>query len=679
MLKKHKLEELKLIAYEKGGFCLSTEYVNNHTKMKWKCTNDHIWQAVPHHIKNGSWCPQCYGNKRKTIEEMHELAERMNGKCLSDKYKGINQKLKWECNVCGYSWHSIPKSVIKGHWCPNCAGRPAYSIEQMKKIAAEKSGSCISKKYINNHSKLVWECSKKHIFKMSPNAVKSGQWCPKCRRIQSANKRRATIEEMYQIALERNGKCLSTTYIKSNRKLLWECADGHQWEATPNSVKLGSWCPICSPFLNERKARAVLEALYGFEFRSTRDITWLTSPDGFNLELDGYNDLNKIAFEYQGVHHFENDSYFEKSKYDELKRKLCREHNVKLVEISGLERIKNEKEIIRHVYKQVLEQHIPSPAKISDIKVNFKIVYSPNYLEDLKNYAFKKKGRLLSESYLGATVNLIWQCSHGHTWESPPSSIKNGRWCPFCAGKRFTINDARFLASKKNGKCLSTLYKNSREKLKWECDKGHVWYASVNSVKNGSWCPLCGYVTLRNKFQKYSIKDMVNLAKKFGGVCLSDDYINNNTKLEWKCSRGHIFEKSPILIIRKKQWCPKCSGQLKTIDDMRILASQKGGKCLSTEYKGVSVELVWECQYEHTWKAKPQGLIYGNTWCPVCARVRINRSNCKPIEVSGKKFGSFKDACKYYNLNEKLVNMRIRRGWSIEKAFNEKESEQNRV
>ncbi len=62
MLKIHKLEELKLIAYEKGGFCLSNEYVNNHTKMKWKCTNDHIWQAVPHHIINGSWCPQCYGN-----------------------------------------------------------------------------------------------------------------------------------------------------------------------------------------------------------------------------------------------------------------------------------------------------------------------------------------------------------------------------------------------------------------------------------------------------------------------------------------------------------------------------------------------------------------------------------------------------------------------------------------
>nr|MBT6353493.1 hypothetical protein [Pelagibacteraceae bacterium] len=54
------------------------------------------------------------------------------------------------------------------------------------------------------------------------------------------------IEDMHNIAAERNGKCLSTDYINNSIKIKWECAEGHTWEAIPDSVKRGSWCPICS-------------------------------------------------------------------------------------------------------------------------------------------------------------------------------------------------------------------------------------------------------------------------------------------------------------------------------------------------------------------------------------------------------------------------------------------------
>ena len=51
---------------------------------------------------------------------------------------------------------------------------------------------------------------------------------------------------MKDIAKSRNGKCLSPIYKNARTKLLWECAEGHQWEAVPDSVKRGSWCPKCS-------------------------------------------------------------------------------------------------------------------------------------------------------------------------------------------------------------------------------------------------------------------------------------------------------------------------------------------------------------------------------------------------------------------------------------------------
>ena len=56
-----------------------------------------------------------------------------------------------------------------------------------------------------------------------------------------------TIGEMVEIAKSRGGKCLSRTYINSKTKLKWLCAKGHSWHATPFSIKnRQSWCPVCN-------------------------------------------------------------------------------------------------------------------------------------------------------------------------------------------------------------------------------------------------------------------------------------------------------------------------------------------------------------------------------------------------------------------------------------------------
>lgn len=38
------------------------------------------------------------------------------------------------------------------------------------------------------------------------------------------------------------GECLSTAYVNKHTKQRWRCAEGHEWETTPDSVKGGSWC-----------------------------------------------------------------------------------------------------------------------------------------------------------------------------------------------------------------------------------------------------------------------------------------------------------------------------------------------------------------------------------------------------------------------------------------------------
>ena len=69
-------EEMQEIAKKKGGKCLSTVYVNDRTKLKWQCEKGHKWEATPHGIKRGTWCPYCAGRRKVTIEEMQELTEK---------------------------------------------------------------------------------------------------------------------------------------------------------------------------------------------------------------------------------------------------------------------------------------------------------------------------------------------------------------------------------------------------------------------------------------------------------------------------------------------------------------------------------------------------------------------------------------------------------------------------
>jgi len=41
------IKEMQEIAESRGGKCLSKEYVNNYTKLKWQCDEGHTWKATP--------------------------------------------------------------------------------------------------------------------------------------------------------------------------------------------------------------------------------------------------------------------------------------------------------------------------------------------------------------------------------------------------------------------------------------------------------------------------------------------------------------------------------------------------------------------------------------------------------------------------------------------------------
>ncbi len=118
-----------LIARERNGKCLSQTYINARSKLRWECAQGHQWDALPGQIIKGSWCPRCSGNRRGSLAEMQLFAQSRGGKCLSEQYINTTTKLRWECKR-GHQWDARPSDVKKGTWCPECArGKTSNKVE----------------------------------------------------------------------------------------------------------------------------------------------------------------------------------------------------------------------------------------------------------------------------------------------------------------------------------------------------------------------------------------------------------------------------------------------------------------------------------------------------------------------------------------------------------------------
>ena len=83
-------------------------------------------------------------------------------------------------------------SILQGilydkSWCPHCnkgkiGDNVKLTIEEMKEIAKLKKGECLSKKYTNNQTNLLWRCENGHKWEASYAYIKSGYWCSKCKK-----------------------------------------------------------------------------------------------------------------------------------------------------------------------------------------------------------------------------------------------------------------------------------------------------------------------------------------------------------------------------------------------------------------------------------------------------------------------------------------------------------------
>lgn len=118
--------------------------------------------------------------------------------------------------------------------------------------------------------------------------------------------------------------------------------------------------------------------------------------------------------------------------------------------------------------------------------------------------------------------------------------------------RKGTIESAREMARERGWKCLSEEYAGGHEPLLWRCAKGHEWEASPSNVRAGRGCPHC------SKKARLTLGQMVESARARGGECLSAALENKESRLLWRCDRGHEWA-ARASYVKNGGWCPRCA------------------------------------------------------------------------------------------------------------------------
>ena len=104
-------------------------------------------------------------------------------------------------------------------------------------------------------------------------------------------------------------------------------------------------------------------------------------------------------------------------------------------------------------------------------------------------------GQCLSDTYVNAKTKYEWLCGKcDYVWANTYDHIQSGEWCPKCGGKVLkTFAELQTIVDSNHGKMLSlpSALKDSRSRLKVECQEKHIWNIPYKSLTTGCWCPEC--------------------------------------------------------------------------------------------------------------------------------------------------------------------------------------------
>lgn len=481
--REHGLETVREAARRAGGRCLSDDYVNHDVKLEFECRDGHRWHTRPRCITAGKWCPECSHRPRIRVVAMQALAQARGGVCLSTTYIAAAPGMRWRCAE-GHEWSAMPTKVVAGSWCPSC-GSGRKTLDDMQALAAKHGGRCLSASMTGPEERMAWECARGHHFAVRRRCVVAGQWCPTCRKTDVGFKK--VLERAQVLAARHGGRCLTREPVEGEKDpcFEWECAEGHRFAVRRRCVAAGQWCPTC------RKA----------DGSWAQALARIKEEGGVCLARGEPPSNESVGWRCAQGHVWRGSAY-------------------NVARGAGCLRCEGRRLGIEHMQEMAAEHG----------------------------------GRCISRTFVDAKTELHWECAQGHRWWAVPLAVRHrDAWCPECRPKP-KIADAWSVAlaraTELGGVCLAETRSNLA--VGWRCAKGHEWRSAPYKIAAGLWCSHCSA-------RRLGIEHMHAMAAERDGRCISTEYGGCHTKLQWECEKGHRWWARPTILRQTGCWCPHCA------------------------------------------------------------------------------------------------------------------------
>ena len=266
--KTHLLDEWA--AEKNTDFTPKTITYGSSRKVWWRCRHGHEWQsAVYTRTTQGSGCPFCTHvrlQESNTLAAVHpELVAQWhpskNGALRADQIaSGSHTAVWWICEK-GHEWKAQVKSRVANAGCPVCTNRVAVSgVNDLattqptlsKQWHPEKNAPLTAQCVVAGSSRKVWWiCEKGHEWQAKINSRVAGVGCPVCasKVIIAGENDLATCNPLLAAQwLQEKNAPLRPDQVSpsSNRRVWWQCAQGHQWQAKISCRNHSNEdCPYC--------------------------------------------------------------------------------------------------------------------------------------------------------------------------------------------------------------------------------------------------------------------------------------------------------------------------------------------------------------------------------------------------------------------------------------------------
>ena len=241
-------------------------------RLWWRCEKGHEWQAPAYSIKAGTACPYCAG--KSVLQGENDLAtthphllkmwSQRNHLLPTGVTAGSHKKVWWVCEK-SHEWEaSIVQMALEDTGCPYCAGKRAIPGETdlatvrpdiLKEWDFERNTLEPTEILPSAHDKVWWKCSLGHSWQaiVFSRTKEKPAGCPYCtgKKVLSGFNDLTTLKpklakEWYE-PLNDDLRPEDVT-LGSNKKVWWQCAEGHVWQAAiySRTRKKGSGCPVCA-------------------------------------------------------------------------------------------------------------------------------------------------------------------------------------------------------------------------------------------------------------------------------------------------------------------------------------------------------------------------------------------------------------------------------------------------